>query len=298
MTPPRLFAAGLAAAALLVLPLLTFPAVPAHSYSEGAPSGFSGPDQYCNVCHTDPPGIPDSNLVNSGTGSVVITAPGTFAPGVPVPVTVEVNNTTPTNGPVPRQGFELSARDPDGAHVGTFVVDGTTVQFSPNSTEMEYVTHTGASNMDTTWTLAWVPPATDAPASVTFYAAGNAADGDFIGFGDNDDEIYADSLVLTRMSVSNEPEAPALAARLSAPFPNPVAGGADAAARYALDRPASVTARLLDGRGRVVRVLATGRRGAGAHALRIPTDGLPAGTYFVALSTPEGTLVQPLTVAR
>ena len=297
MLSSRLLKAGLAAACAFALPFLASPPAPAHSYSEGAPAGFSGPDFYCNACHSV--AGPGSNPVNSGTGSVVITAPDTFTPGTPVPITVTVHNTTPTNGPFPRQGFEVSARDAATLdHVGSFVVDGTSVQFSPNSTEMNFVTHTATSNMDTTWTFAWMPPDTDAPPAITFYAAGNAADGDFTGFGDDDDKIYADSLVLVRVGVANEPDAPALAFRLEAPSPNPVAAGSTATARYLLERPAAVAVRLLDGRGRVVRVFDGGRRGAGAHALRIETAGLPAGAYFLTLSTADGTQMQPVTVVR
>jgi hypothetical protein len=159
----------------------------------------------------------------------------------------------------------------------------------------DYVTHTGASNTDTTWAFGWIAP-TDPPPTVTFYASGNAANGN--GFPDEGDEIYSDSLVLTRVIVASEPEAPALAFRLDAPFPNPLRAGAAATARYALGRPADVEALLRDGRGRVVRVLERGARGAGAHTLRVDAAGLAAGAYFLTLSTPEGTQAQPLTVVR
>ena len=235
MTPARFFAT--AAVAALALPVLIHPSAPAHSNSSGAPAAFSGPEQYCNACH----GSPETNPVNSGPGAVTIDAPDTFAPGETVAVTVTVVVADPSPGRL--QGFELSARDADLNHVGAFNVDGTSVQYAQG--EEEYVTHTSSSNTDESWTFEWVAPA-DPPSSVTFYAAGNAADGNFIP--DDGDEIYAAEHVLTLNTLSNEPGAAPLSFRLEAPYPNPVR--ATATARYVLERPAEVAARLLDGRGR------------------------------------------------
>jgi hypothetical protein len=292
MTPFRAFATA-AAVLAIVVPFLALPSAPAHSYSSGAPPGFSGPEQYCNVCHSDS-GDPDSNPVNSGTGSVEITAATTFAPGDTILVRVTVHSTTEPQGPELKQGFELSARDAALAHVGRFLVGGARVQYAQG--DQRYVTHTTVSNTDTTWFFGWVAPAVDPPQTVTFYAAGNAANGN--GFPDLDDEIYADTHELALVIPATEPGAPALAFRLDAPFPNPLRTGAAATARYTLDRAAEVEVLLRDGRGRVVRVLERGHRGGGPHALRVEAAGLPAGTYFLTLSTREGTQAQPLTVVR
>lgn len=281
MKPTRVFATVAAACAVLfAIPALTH--APAHSYSTGAPPAFSGPEQYCNACHGGP-----GNEVNGGPGSVTIDAPDTFMPGETITVTVTVDNTA--GGPL--QGFEFSARDAALEHVGTLEVDGTTVQYAQG--DPVWVTHTAESNTQTSWTFEWVAPA-DPPDEVTFYAAGNAANGN--GFPDEGDEIYADEHVIGVSTVSNEPGAGPLSFRLDAPFPNPIR--ATATARYALERPAEVTARLLDGRGRIVRVVEQGPRGAGTHTLRFETADLPAGAYFLVLSTPEGTRVQPVSVVR
>jgi hypothetical protein len=206
-TPVGQALAGLAALACFTLVGLSLDLAPAHSYSSGAPAGFSGPENYCNACH----GGPDANPVNSGDGAVTITAPETFTPGEAVPVTVTVEGTAP---PPARRGFELSARDGALGHVGGFVVDGTAVQFAQG--DSSWVTHTSSSNAGASWTFAWVPPATGAPDEVTLYVAGNAADGDFIP--DADDEIYADTHVLTRV------QQPAVVAAL-APVSPPVVLG-------------------------------------------------------------------------
>jgi hypothetical protein len=279
--------ATVSAAALFAF-LLVRPGAPAHSYSSGAPAAFSGPEQYCNACH----GGVGNNPVNSGTGFVEITGPATFEPGEVVPITVSVYNTSIPDGPSVLQGFEVSARVGGSLdHVGDFEVDGTTVQYAQG--DERYVTHTSASNADTSWTFAWVAPATDAPPTVLLYVAGNAANGN--GFPDEGDEIYADSLELALVT-ANEPGASPLAFRLEAPYPNPLRTAATV--RYVLDRPAPVEVALRDGRGRVVRVLERAARGAGAYTLRLSADGLAAGTYFLTLATPEGTQAQPVTVAR
>ena len=155
----RFHARAAAAVCVVTLPLLALPSAPAHSYSSGAPAAFSGPEQYCNACH----GGPDDNPVNSGDGAVAITAPDTFAPGETVTVTVTVTSTSPS--PTRKQGFSLSARDGDLGHVGSFVVDGTTVQYAQGLEE--YVTHTASSNTAESWTFAWVAPSEGAPEEVT-----------------------------------------------------------------------------------------------------------------------------------
>ena len=291
---PRLFATPLAFAvvfaSVVALTFFTAAPPPAHSYSSGAPPMFSGPENYCNVCHTD--ALPEDNPLNSGTGSVTIDAPDTFAPGETITITVTVDNQSVLAGSELKQGFELSARDAALENVGTFTVDGTNVQFSQGVEN--YVTHTSASNTDDTWSFQWTAPATGAPPTVTLYVAGNAANGN--GFPDEGDKIYSDTHELA-LTTANEPDTTPLAFRLQAPFPNPLRTGA-ATARYELDRPAEVEAVLRDGRGRVVRRLVQGAQSAGPHTLRIAADDLAAGTYYLTLSTPEGTQAQPLTVVR
>src|SRR5690606_28420358 len=183
----------LVALAVLAVPLLAL------SYSSGAPAAFSGPEQYCNACH----GGPDSNPVNSGTGSVTITAPAFFAPGAEVPITVTLDNTS-VPSPERKQGFQISARLPDSgsplAHVGSFDLGGSMlVQIVEDFEGNQYVTHTIEGNQETSWTFSWIAP-DDAPEQVVFYVAGNAANGN--GFPDDGDKIYAATHTITRAGVA------------------------------------------------------------------------------------------------
>jgi len=272
-----------AAGAVMLAVVAGYPFL-ALTYSTGAPAGFSGPEQNCSACHNDHP-------VNSGTGFVSITAPPQFTPGVPVQITVSVLNTTPPDS-LPRQGFELSIRD--AANTATrltgFIVDGTTVQLAQGSPE--FVTHTEASNTAASWTFQWLPPASP-PEQVTIFAAGNASNGNGAPTGDH---IYTTSLTIDRHTVAVEPSP--LAELLSVGFvaPNPVRSVATLP--MTLARPAEVTARVVDGAGRTVRVLADGRRGAGEASLTIEASGLPAGVYFVLVEAEGVRTTRRLTVAR
>ena len=275
---------------LLVLAFVCYPVL-VMSFSSGAPAAFNGSPVSlanggggCTACH-------GSFDLNSGTGSVSINAPATFAPGETVTFTISVDNTTPpANGTDLKQGFQVSVEDDAAAaHVGTLVrLDEVNTDFSdPN-----YITHTNAGNEQSTWTVGWTAP-DDAPASVTIYAAGNAANFNFSPTGDY---IYTTSFTMTRSPVSNEDEAAPLAARFESVYPNPAVSAATVA--YTLDRPLDVTVTLYDGVGRTVRVLEDGARGVGAHTVAVDAEGLAAGTYFVQIRSEAGTEVRPLTVSR
>ncbi len=269
---------------LVALGAASFPFL-ALTNSGGAPPGFSGPEQNCQVCH-------NSFDLNSGTGGVAIEAPATFVPGAVIPLTVTVTNTT-TPLPVVRQGFEASVRDAADLQVflDSFEVDDVTVRRT--SGNERFVTHTAAGNTATSWTFNWVAPAGGAPDSVRIYAAGNAANGNS---GLSGDYVYTTSVTIVRASVSAEPPPEPFALVLSPVAPNPVRESARAA--YTLGRSAAVAVRLLDGQGRTVRLIESGPRAAGAHALALDASGLAAGAYFLAVETAQGRRVQPLTVVR
>lgn len=95
-------------------------------------------------------------------------------------------------------------------------------------------------------------------------------------------------------------ETPAALLRMEAARPNPAA--ATATVPFALTAAADVEAALYDGLGRRVAVLASGRYGAGAHALVLVGSALPAGVYVVHVTARGGsgtaTAVRRITLAR
>ena len=146
-------------------------------YSSQPPSGHSGApgsNGTCANCH--------GNL-NTGGGAVSFTGlPSFFQPGVSYPFSVTINHP----GSRERWGFQINARNTDGSPVGTFsttnpnAATGGPAELSHNNA----VFSTGTSYTYTN--LTWTAPATIGSGDnmVTFYLAGNAANGDANSTGD------------------------------------------------------------------------------------------------------------------
>lgn len=87
-----------------------------------------------------------------------------------------------------RWGFEMTALDENGASAGSFeAADATNTQLK-DANSKQYIMHTAAgsaqgTNDENQWTLKWTAPDADI-GPITFYAAGNAANGDFTPAGD------------------------------------------------------------------------------------------------------------------
>ncbi len=178
-----------------ILPVGTF----AHSYGPparvtGAPGDSS---RACTLCHT--------GVLNSGAGSVtILLQSGPFyIPGVKQRIAVQVSD------PVQRRwGFELTARlnsDLEDGQAGDFTpVDNMTQVIcedygpKPCASGVSFVEHTSAGTRNgttggVTFQFDWTPPAADV-GPVTFYVAGNAANGDGTDVGDL---IYTSSVQLS-----------------------------------------------------------------------------------------------------
>ena len=131
----------------------------------------------CNdtECHNSYP-------LNSGSAAFSISAPGSYTLGETLSVSISFGNSSTL-----KHGFELSALDASNNHVGTFSsVDGDS---NTQTSDGNYIKHTSAGSSQSgnaSWNVQWTAP-TDGEGVVTFYAAGNEANGD----GTNqDDYIY------------------------------------------------------------------------------------------------------------
>jgi len=88
-----------------------------------------------------------------------------------------------------RYGFEVTALTDSGAQAGTLIVtDSARTQIPPSGGARTYIEHTFAGTAPSatnqgSWTFKWRAPAIGA-GRVTFYAAGNAANGNFSPDGD------------------------------------------------------------------------------------------------------------------
>ena len=159
---------------------------PVHAFVSGPPASYTGApgEGTCTACHA-------SFALNSGNGGVSITgAPDTYLPNQEVTLTVTVNH---PNGFL--YGFQVTALDSAGHPAGTLVLSDTTntrlITGTVAGESRSYIEHTAAGTFPVEFnrrrfTLKWMSPATDI-GPVTFYAAGNGANGD----GDNSgDYIY------------------------------------------------------------------------------------------------------------
>jgi uncharacterized protein (TIGR03437 family) len=161
---------------------------PAGAFSSGPPPSRTGApgEPNCTACH-------GGNAVNSGTGTLTITGlPATYSPNQEIPVTVTLRQSSRA-----RYGFQITAINDQGQAAGELVVtDASRTQRIPGTVsgnQRQYIHHTfnGITPNGTdenSWTFTWRAPAQSA-GRVTFYAAGNAANGS----GSGGDFIYTTS---------------------------------------------------------------------------------------------------------
>jgi glucose/arabinose dehydrogenase len=156
-----------------------------HAFSAGPPAGYTRapgeePDA-CRECH-----LPQE----AGTGNITVNAPPTYAPGQTYQISVVHTNTDATRK---RWGFQLTALDDTNQKAGTLAprADGLTQVLNNQGPfpARQYIEHTSLGNFDgqtggATWTFNWTAPSTDV-GPVTFYAAGNHANGNGNSDGDH-----------------------------------------------------------------------------------------------------------------
>jgi len=136
----------------------------------------------CTECHV-------GSVLNDGVGSVVITnVPAPYMPGQVYPITVTVERTAKS-----RWGFELTVlKDSDNTIAGA-LANTTAFTGTQSFNGRSYMSHT-TNNIGSdgtfqgqasgVWTFNWTAPVAGA-GTVTFYAAGNAANGNGNQLGDN-----------------------------------------------------------------------------------------------------------------
>jgi hypothetical protein len=122
----------------------------------------------------------DTFGLNEGLGRVdILDLPKVYQPGQRIKIRVSVNQNRPM---AKRWGFQITALDQREQFAGQFMLTDTTATQLLVRGARNYVQQTTAgavsANADRReWTLEWVAPASDI-GPVTFYLAGNAADGD------------------------------------------------------------------------------------------------------------------------
>jgi len=162
------------------------------AFSDGPPAGFTGApgEQTCTACHFGP---------TSGGTFAIMQQPANYVPGQTYQIVVRHMNPDQTQH---RWGFQLTAL------AGTDMA-GTFSNVSPGLTQVvggvgrDYIEHTAmgtfnGQNGGAQWTFNWTAPSTNLGV-VTFYAAGNQANGDGTSGGDR---------IITATATSQPPIAP------------------------------------------------------------------------------------------
>lgn len=256
----------------------------AHVRSEpgGATAGSTGApmDGTCTAsgCH-------ESFPLNSGEGSVeILDVPAAVVPGQAYELRVRVNSASAA-----RFGFQMTAMAAAGAFAGTFApLDGQTRLADAGA---RYITHTLVGTGVDVWRVRWTAPAT-LGGPVTFYAAGNAANGDNTRQGDR---IFT-TQVTTAVASSAEGTAPPSAFRLERAFPNPAHAATTVA--FTLHRAAPVVVTLFDAAGRRVQVHRLGAQAPGPHQVVLDVAALTPGWYHYEVRVPGARQGRPLLVVR
>ncbi len=147
-----------------------------NAFSGGPPASHTGApnEETCVVCHS-------SFALNSGPGRLTLSGlPVGYLPNQEITVTV-----TLTQADRVRYGFQATALDESGRQVGSFIVtDSVRTQTSSGTVRgnaRSYINHTSDGTFPSgpnqgSWSFKWRAPANSA-GKVTFYVAGNAANG-------------------------------------------------------------------------------------------------------------------------
>jgi hypothetical protein len=156
----------------------------AGAFSSGPPPGYSrapGEEaEACAECHLSPG--------DAGSGQISMIVPPTYVPGQTYQITVTHTNADPTRL---RWGFQLTALDTSDEKAGELQNTSALTQVITGGPggNRQYVEHTSSGTFfgqqgGASWTFNWTAPATDVGA-ITFYVAGNHANGDGNSSGDH-----------------------------------------------------------------------------------------------------------------
>ena len=123
----------------------------------------------CRDCHLD-------NDFNASGGSLMLTIPETYVPDEVYTIVVNLERAGQS-----KWGFQMTVLDADGASAGTFAADAAGNTQLSDANSKQYIQHTtvgtaAGTNDANSWEFEWTAPDADI-GPITFYAAGNAANG-------------------------------------------------------------------------------------------------------------------------
>ena len=163
---------------LFIIILLILYGNTASAFLSGPIAGRTGaPNDICDslTCSVTP--CHDSFGLNTGKAAFSITAPSTYEKGKTTNIVVNF-----TNANTSLHGFEITAMDTTNTKIGTFTSTDDTTQ--TESYLNQYAAHTTIGTAESSWTIQWSAPSENVSGPITFYAAGNEANGDGTSAGD------------------------------------------------------------------------------------------------------------------
>lgn len=287
----------------------------AYAYSTGPPYARTGAptvgsipgEGLCISCHT-------GSAVNDPAGKLeILDLPASYLPNETYNFRVKLSFTHQLADSVApwRWGFELTpVQQANGRGIGALVPSSPGQQVVAGSNPFgsrKYLEHTDQGVHDgevgsVEWVCTWVaPPADSGP--VTFFVAGNAANGDATPFGDH---IFTTSASMTSGTVvagiDPGPVKPYVMG-LDPAYPNPFTRFTDFA--FSVPRAGRIDLSVFDLQGRKVKSLRSGLHKGGLDGLtwwgdRDDGSPAPAGVYFARLSMQgeRATVTRRVTLTR
>ena len=237
-------------AILICVSIVTFNYNYVYTFSAVPPLGKTGADgltgtTICTQCHS-------GGVLNGAAGSFDIlfdNSSNQYLPNQTYEITVNLQDATKTIF-----GFELECRDLDGNPVGTFMENATNVGISTDPVGRTFVHHENA-NSNGTFTFSWTAPNEELE-TITFYAAGVAANNNATSAGDN---VYATNLAISLMP--NSITTAENNANLVEVYPNPISE--EMTISYTLAETQKVSANIYDASGRLVEKIFEGVQSIG-----------------------------------
>ena len=147
----------------------------------GNPGEICGDDTCASSCHTSFP-------ANSGTAKFSVElSSASYKLGQTIDITITFGNTSTAI-----HGFEITAVDASNNKVGTFAAKDDKTQ--TEDYDNLYAAHSKIGTAESQWTVQWTAPTANVSDTITFYAAGNEANGNSSSSGDY---IYTDTATIS-----------------------------------------------------------------------------------------------------